>query len=42
MLLSIKIELIPNNKYVTAFRKTSFVARHADNWANGLIKNVLL
>ncbi len=42
MLLSIKVELIPNNKQVTQFRKACGVARHAYNWANALIKGVLV
>ncbi|NET46182.1 RNA-guided endonuclease TnpB family protein [Okeania sp. SIO2B3] len=42
MLLSIKVELKPNNKQVTAFRKASGVARHAYNWANALVKDVLV
>jgi putative transposase len=42
MLLSIKVELIPNNKQVTHFRKACGVARHAYNWANALIKDVLV
>lgn len=42
MLLSIKIELVPNNKQVIAFRKASGVARHAYNWANTLIKDILV
>jgi putative transposase len=41
MLLSFKTQLIPNNKQVTAFRKASGVARHAYNWANAIIKDVL-
>lgn len=41
MLLSIKVELKPNNKQVTQFRKTSGVARHAYNWANATINEVL-
>ncbi|NEO58201.1 MAG: transposase [Okeania sp. SIO3B5] len=42
MLLSIKVELKPNNKQVTQFRKACGVARHAYNWANALIKDVLV
>ncbi|MGB3508165.1 MAG: helix-turn-helix domain-containing protein [Microcoleaceae cyanobacterium] len=42
MLLSIKVELKPNNKQVTAFRTASGVARHAYNWANALVKDVLV
>ncbi len=41
MLLSIKVELIPNNKQITAFRKASGVARHAYNWANAIFKDSL-
>ncbi len=41
MLLSIKVKLIPNNKQETAFRKASGVARHAYNWANAVIEDVL-
>lgn len=41
MLLSFKTALIPNNKQVTLFRKASGVARHAYNWANATIQNVL-
>lgn len=41
MLLSIKVELRPNNKQITQFRKASGVARHAYNWANALINDVL-
>ena len=41
MLLSFKTALIPNKKQVTAFRKSSGVARHAYNWANAQIKDVL-
>ncbi|MGD1873341.1 MAG: helix-turn-helix domain-containing protein [Mastigocoleus sp.] len=32
MLLSIKVELLPNNKQITQFRKACGVARHAYNW----------
>jgi putative transposase len=41
MLLSFKTELIPNNKQKTLFRKASGVARHAYNWANATIQNIL-
>ena len=41
MLLSIKVELKPNNKQITQFRKASGVARHAYNWANATINDVL-
>ncbi|MFB8789234.1 MAG: RNA-guided endonuclease TnpB family protein [Potamolinea sp.] len=41
MLLSFKTALIPNNKQITAFRKASGVARHAYNWANTAIMEVL-
>ncbi len=41
MLLSIKVELIPNNRQVTQLRKACGVARHAYNWANALINEVL-
>ncbi len=41
MLLCIKVELKPNNKQVTQFRKASGVARHAYNWANATINEVL-
>ncbi|MFE1748681.1 RNA-guided endonuclease InsQ/TnpB family protein [Coleofasciculus sp. H7-2] len=41
MLLSFKTALIPNNKQVTAFKKASGVARHAYNWANAVIMDVL-
>lgn len=41
MLLSIKVELKPNNKQVTQFRKACGVARHAYNWANAHMKEVL-
>lgn len=42
MLLSFKTALIPNNKQQTLFRKASGVARHAYNWANAQIKDVLI
>lgn len=41
MLLSLKTALIPNNKQETLFRKASGVARHAYNWANAQIRDVL-
>ncbi|WP_414622908.1 RNA-guided endonuclease InsQ/TnpB family protein [Calothrix sp. CCY 0018] len=41
MLLSIKVELIPNNKQISAFKKASGVARHAYNWANAIFKDIL-
>ncbi|MCC5615395.1 transposase [Nostoc sp. CHAB 5836] len=41
MLLSFQTALIPNNKQETLFRKASGVARHAYNWANATIQNVL-
>ncbi|WP_242055184.1 MULTISPECIES: RNA-guided endonuclease InsQ/TnpB family protein [Nostocales] len=41
MLLSFKTQLIPNNRQVTAFRKSSGVARHAYNWANAVIIDIL-
>ncbi|WP_445250381.1 RNA-guided endonuclease InsQ/TnpB family protein [Microcoleus sp. OTE_8_concoct_300] len=41
MLLSFKTALIPNNKQVTQFKKACGVARHAYNWANAHIKEVL-
>lgn len=41
MLLSFKTALIPNNKQITAFRKHCGVARHAYNWGNAVIKEVL-
>jgi len=41
MLLSIKVQLIPSNKQVTQFRKACGVARHAYNWANATINDVL-
>jgi putative transposase len=41
MLLSFKTALIPNNKQETLFRKASGVARHAYNWANATIQDVL-
>lgn len=42
MLCSIKVELIPNNKQITAFLKASGIARHAYNWANALVKDILV
>ncbi|MBE9217217.1 transposase, partial [Plectonema cf. radiosum LEGE 06105] len=41
MLLSVKVELKPNNKQVTQFLKASGVARHAYNWANATINEIL-
>ena len=41
MQLSFKIELKPNNKQVALFRQHSRVARHAYNWANGFMLEVL-
>ncbi|XZN94413.1 MAG: RNA-guided endonuclease InsQ/TnpB family protein [Microcoleus sp.] len=41
MLLSFKTALIPNNKQQTSFKKACGVARHAYNWANAHIKEVL-
>jgi putative transposase len=41
MLLSFKTELVPNNKQITAFRKASGTARHAYNWANSVVIEVL-
>ncbi|ALB40553.1 MULTISPECIES: helix-turn-helix domain-containing protein [Nostocales] len=41
MLLSFKTALIPNNGQITAFRKASGVARHAYNWANAQIIDIL-
>jgi len=41
MLLSFKTALIPNNKQITAFRKSCGVARHAFNWANAVVKEIL-
>ncbi|BAY66659.1 ISSoc7, transposase (plasmid) [Calothrix brevissima NIES-22] len=41
MLLSFKTALIPNDKQQTAFKKACGVARHAYNWANAHIKEVL-
>ncbi|MDB9445991.1 RNA-guided endonuclease InsQ/TnpB family protein, partial [Anabaena sp. CS-542/02] len=41
MLLSFQTALIPNNKQVSAFRKASGTARHAYNWANAAILEVL-
>ena len=42
MLLSFKTALIPNNGQVTAFRKASGVARHAYNWANAQVIDILV
>jgi putative transposase len=41
MLLSFKTELKPNNKQLTKFRQHCGVARHAYNWANAVILDVL-
>ena len=41
MPLSFKTALIPNNRQITVFRKASGVARHAYNWANAQIKDIL-
>lgn len=41
MLLSFKTRLEPNNKQRTAFRKAAGTARHADNWGNALIREIL-
>jgi len=41
MLLSFKTELKPNNKQVTQFRQHCGVARHAYNWGNAVIIEVL-
>lgn len=41
MLLSFKTALIPNKKQETVFLQASGVARHAYNWANAQIKEVL-
>ncbi len=41
MLLSFKTALVPNNKQVTQFKKASGVARHAYNWANAYMIEVL-
>ncbi|MHC5777226.1 RNA-guided endonuclease InsQ/TnpB family protein [Nostoc sp.] len=41
MLLSFRTALIPNNKQITAFRKASGTARHAYNWANAAIIEIL-
>ena len=41
MLLSFQTALIPNNKQVSAFRKASGTARHAYNWGNAAILEVL-
>ncbi len=41
MLLSFKTALIPNNKQETAFRKSCGVSRHAYNWANAVVKEIL-
>jgi putative transposase len=41
MLLSFKTELKPNNRQVTRFRQHCGVARHAFNWGNSVILEVL-
>lgn len=41
MLLSFKTALIPNNKQQTSFKKACGVARHAYNWANAYVKEIL-
>ena len=41
MLLSFKTELKPNNKQVSLFRQHCGVARHAYNWGNAVIRDVL-
>ncbi|MEI6443913.1 MAG: helix-turn-helix domain-containing protein [Nostocales cyanobacterium ELA583] len=41
MLLSFKTALIPNNRQITAFRKASGVARHAYNWTNAQVIDIL-
>ncbi|WP_242046237.1 MULTISPECIES: RNA-guided endonuclease InsQ/TnpB family protein [Calothrix] len=41
MLLSFKTALMPNNQQQTAFKKACGVARHAYNWANAAIIEVL-
>ena len=41
MLLSFKTALIPNNKQITAFKKSCGVARHSYNWANAVVKEIL-
>jgi putative transposase len=41
MLLSFKTELKPNNKQVTLFRQHCGVARHAFNWGNAIIRDLL-
>ncbi|MCW6051299.1 transposase [Lyngbya sp. CCAP 1446/10] len=41
MLLSFKTELKPNNKQVSKFRQHCGVARHAYNWANAIILEIL-
>ena len=41
MLLSFKTALIPNNRQITAFGKASGVARHAYNWVNTQIIDIL-
>jgi putative transposase len=41
MLLSFKTELKPNNKQVSKFRQHCGVARHAYNWGNAVIRDIL-
>ena len=41
MLLSFKTRLEPNNKQRTAFRKAAGTARHAYNWGNALMREIL-
>lgn len=41
MLLSFKTELKPNNKQVSLFRQHCGVARHAYNWGNAIIRDLL-
>lgn len=41
MLISFKTALVLNNKQVTAFRKHCGVARHAYNWGNAVIREIL-
>ena len=40
MQLLFKSELKPNNKQVALFRQHCRVARHAYNWANGIVLEV--
>jgi len=41
MLISFKTALVLNNKQVTAFRRHCGVARHAYNWGNAVIREIL-